>query len=80
MLNHRNPSRRRHHVPPTECPLPEVADTPWAVGQHDDDKQYAETDTASFKVFLKRNLRSQSPPADLLSGIRARIEDISKPK
>ena len=29
-----------------------------------------------YKVFLKRNLKWQAPPADLLSNIHARIDEI----
>ena len=31
------------------------------------------TDEAAFKVLLKRNLRPQAPPAELLGDIRTRI-------
>lgn len=30
----------------------------------------------TYKVFLKRNLKWQTPPADLLSSIHARIDSI----
>ncbi len=55
-------------------PLPEVADLPPG----------AETgqlpEVATFKVFLKRNLRPQAPPAELLGDIRARIAKIRAEK
>ena len=33
-------------------------------------------DLASFKVFLKRNLPNQAPPADLLASIYDRVDQI----
>lgn len=32
----------------------------------------------TYKVFLKRNLKWQTPPADLLSSIHARIDSIKE--
>ncbi|MCP9237208.1 hypothetical protein [Lewinella sp. JB7] len=55
--------------------LPEVADqhpTGGDTGASTD----AGSDLASFRVFLKRNMRPQAPPPDLLNDIRARIERI----
>lgn len=51
--------------------MPEVADTP--TGPCDSDSL---GDVAAFKVLLKRNLRHQAPPADLIGKIRGRIEEI----
>ncbi|MBB4077446.1 hypothetical protein GGR28_000047 [Lewinella aquimaris] len=63
------PSRPGHR-------LPEVVEHQSTTGEHDPPSTYAETDLASFKVFLKRNMRNQAPPAGLLDDIRARIAGI----
>lgn len=75
MFNHPNPPR--DHISRPECRLPEVADSPQREGEPAESIQYPNTDLATFKVFLKRNLRPQSPPADLLATIRTRIGEIS---
>ncbi|PPK84079.1 hypothetical protein CLV84_4229 [Neolewinella xylanilytica] len=69
MFNKHSSSNRRPHR--TDNPLPEVADTP--TGPCDSDSL---GDVAAFKVLLKRNLRHQAPPADLIGKIRGRIEEI----
>ena len=52
-------------------PLPEVAE-PDCPGWDEHATAHL-TDEAAFKVLLKRNLRPQSPPPELLGDIRARI-------
>ncbi len=54
----------------TPRPLPEVADLP--SGEEADRL----SDEAAFAVFMKRNLRPQAPPPELLGDIRARIAKI----
>ena len=51
--------------------LPEVAEHPQAPQD-----AAGLADLAAFKVLLKRNLRHEAPPADLLGDIRARIAKI----
>ena len=58
---------------PNQRPLPEVAEPQPDQSQRDSD---ALGDVAAFKVFLKRNLRHQAPPADLLGKLRGRIAKI----
>ncbi len=57
----------------TEPKLPEVADQQSNYPNRDSDNV---GDVAAFKVFLKRNLRHQTPPADLLGKIRGKIDKI----
>ena len=66
------PSRRNR---PPQSKLPEVAERPAP-----DAAANAESlsDQAAFKVFLKRNMRPATPPADLLDRIRTRIEEIKR--
>ena len=59
---------------PTQRPLPEVADRQREESQCCDSEGL--DDVAAFKVFLKRNMRHEAPPADLLGNIRARIKEI----
>lgn len=76
MFNPSHPSR--NHTPrPDSCRLPEVADAPQQEGEPAEELLYADTDLATFKVFIKRNLRPQSPPDDLLARIRTGIDRIS---
>ena len=64
-----NSSRQRPH----QRPLPEVAEPHTDEPLRDSDTL---GDVAAFKVFLKRNLRHQAPPADLLGKLRGRIAKI----
>ncbi|CAH1002211.1 hypothetical protein LEM8419_03128 [Neolewinella maritima] len=51
--------------------LPEVAEPDCPQDEQLDSSSL--TDEAALKVLLKRNLRPQAPPPDLLGTIRARI-------
>ena len=55
--------------------LPEVAEPacPTSTDEHLQATAHL-SDEAAFKVLLKRNLRPQSPPPELLGDIRARID------
>ena len=75
MLNPQHPAPRKGRTS-SDCTAPEVAEAP-VTGQHDSNPDYGDTDLATFKVFLKRNLRPQAPPTDLLGKLRARIDEIS---
>lgn len=72
MFNQHSPSNERPRRP--ERILPEVAD-PHCEGKDRDSDGL--DNLAAFKVFLKRNLRHEAPPADLLGNIRGRIREIS---
>ena len=72
MHSNSSPSRRTR---PTEPKLPEVAERP---ATDTPCKADALSDQAAFKVFLKRNMRPATPPADLLDRIRTRIEEIKR--
>lgn len=75
-----------HHSAPQGRPsitngrLPGVAEDAQQAPEEQEPTAPAAADLAVFKVFLKRNLRPQAPPADLLAGIRARLDDLSAEK
>ncbi len=58
------PGRSLPEVAEPECPTPE---------EHVQATAHL-SDEAAFSVLLKRNLRPQSPPPELLGDIRARID------
>ncbi|WP_116127384.1 hypothetical protein [Lewinella sp. IMCC34183] len=62
---------KKQHITSPEARLPEVAEA--ASKENCSDTL---TDLAALKVFLKRNLRHEEPPVDLLADIRARIADL----
>ena len=62
-----------HHNRKKEQRLPEVADLPQDTTP---EPGHTLSDLAAFKVMLKRNLRHETPPADLLGNIRARVAKI----
>jgi hypothetical protein len=72
----RNPQEKRTHQ------LPEVADREPAVpaGEGLDLSIEPQTedlvDLKAYKVFMKRNLKWQAPPADLLANINARLDKV----
>ncbi|WP_116108300.1 hypothetical protein [Lewinella sp. IMCC34191] len=72
MFNSHSPSNERKQR--TERILPEVADRQSQPVCSDSDQL---DDVAAFKVFLKRNMRHEAPPADLLGNIRARIREMN---
>ncbi|WP_420459872.1 hypothetical protein [Neolewinella sp.] len=58
-------------------PLPEVAESECPTSADEPGRATARlSDEAAFKVLLKRNLRPQSPPPELLGAIRARIDTL----
>ena len=72
----RNPQEKRTHQ------LPEVADREPAVPAGEcldlsiDSLTKDLVDLKTYKVFMKRNLKWQTPPADLLASINARLEKV----
>ncbi|MFT5998270.1 MAG: hypothetical protein ACI81P_000723 [Neolewinella sp.] len=72
----RNPQDKRTHQ------LPEVADREPGVPAREcldlsiDPQTEDLVDLKSYKVFMKRNLKWQAPPADLLASINARLDKV----
>jgi hypothetical protein len=72
----RNPQEKRTHQ------LPEVADREPAVPAGEcldlsiDPQTEDLVDLKAYKVFMKRNLKWQSPPVDLLANINARLDKV----
>ena len=76
MYERHQPSPRKVCPTAPRCRLPEVADGPAPLDAEPAEtagSDTADTDLLAFKVFMKRNLRNQAPPTDLLAGIRARV-------
>lgn len=65
--NHRTPEVADREP---ECPVGESLDL--SIDPRTGDLQNLDT----YKVFMKRNLKWQAPPADLLANIHARIDRI----
>lgn len=72
----RNSQEKRAHQ------LPEVADREPVVPVGDcldlsiDPKTEELVDLSAYRVFLKRNLKWQAPPVDLLANINARLDKV----
>lgn len=75
-FSNRNSQGKRAHQ------LPEVADREPVTPVGDcldlsiDQKTEELIDLSAYKVFLKRNLKWQAPPVDLLANINARLDKV----
>ena len=75
-------SSRNPHQKRTPQQLPEVVDREPEVPAGEcldlsiDPKTEDLTDLTAYKVFMKRNLKWQAPPVDLLANINARLEQV----
>ena len=68
-----HPSRNGAQHRPSSRTLPEVAEPECPQDEHSPVDTTSLTDEVAFRVLLKRNLRPQAPPPELLGDIRARI-------